>query len=340
MHHVIAKAPIKKPQAHVRQDDPQPPQWLNFRGVSRFVGTSPSGLVTVFVDPTLGQPGLQNAQDLLNDADRVVSENDAIFGTATQPVNVIVFALGGATDGTGGADHSGCDFQTGADIEVCASFGNSARVSALFEAELSECHMNNNLCGESTGEALSRWCAAVISNNALSDFATAPTWFQDGMPDFVTNTDQSDTNPDSTGNGMAFISWLLSLGHGLDVIAPTMVTLGDAGTLAELYSSLTGDAAANALPKFMAAIQTIGTVTDDDPFKGGPQVSQLTPATVALAARVFSVILADIAAGKAAERTVASVRAIFGSAPNVKLRGAANGSCSIKSRRLLPPNKV
>jgi hypothetical protein len=68
----------------------------------------------------------------------------------------------------------GCDYVTGAAIEVCASFGNSARVSALFEAELSECSMGGNLCGVSTGEALSRWCATVIGNSALSDFATAP----------------------------------------------------------------------------------------------------------------------------------------------------------------------
>jgi hypothetical protein len=115
-------------------------------------------------------------RDLLNDADRVVAANDAIFGAAGGHVNVIVFALGGKTDGTGGADHMGCDYTIGADIEVCASFGSPARVSALFEAELSECSMNGNVCGLSTGEAISRWCAADTSNNALSDFATAATW--------------------------------------------------------------------------------------------------------------------------------------------------------------------
>jgi hypothetical protein len=77
---------------------------------------------------------------------------------------------------SGVADHLGCDYTTGNAIEVCASFENSARVSALFEAELSECSMNGNLCSVSTGEALSRWCAEVVGNNALSDFATAPQW--------------------------------------------------------------------------------------------------------------------------------------------------------------------
>ena len=104
--------------------------------------------------PALGGPALQNAQDLVRDSDQVVSANDALFGTTGGSVSVIVFALGGATDGTGGTDHMGCDYRTGAAIEVCASFGSSSWVSALFEAELSECSMGGNLCGVSTGEAL------------------------------------------------------------------------------------------------------------------------------------------------------------------------------------------
>src|SRR3984893_16197087 len=216
----------------MRKDAVNPPAWPSYTGTSQLVGTNPSGRATIYVDPSLGAPGLQNAQDLLNDADRVSTANDGIFGTTGGPVSVIIFALGNATDGTGGADHMGCDYVNGAAIEVDASFGNSARVSALFEAELSECSMNGNLCGQSTGEALSRWCAAVISNNALSDFATAPQWAQDGMPDYVNKTDPTDQNADSTGCGMAFLSWLMSQSYSLDKIAPAMVALGDAGTLA------------------------------------------------------------------------------------------------------------
>jgi len=122
------------------------------------------------VDPSLGAAALQNARDLIGDADRVAVANDAIFGTTGEPVNVIVFALDGKTDGTGGADHMGCDHTTGADIEVCASFGNAVCVSALFEAELSECSKGGRLCGLSTGEALSRWCAAVIGKSRPDRF--------------------------------------------------------------------------------------------------------------------------------------------------------------------------
>lgn len=243
------------------------PMWPGFRGTSQFVGAAPGGIVTVYVDPNLGPQGLQNAQDLLADAPRVVAANNAIFGTTGGAVSVIVYALGGATDGTGGADHMGCNYQNGNNIEVCAAFGNSARVSALFEAELSECSMNGRLCGLSTGEALSRWCAGSTSNNALADFATATDWAQSGTPDFVNNTDPTDQNPVSTGCGMAFISWLLSKGYTLPQIAQQMVTDGDGGTFAALYGALTGDSPANAWPSFLSDVSRLpGGINSDNPF--------------------------------------------------------------------------
>ncbi len=243
------------------------PQWPSYTGVSQLVGTTADKRCAVYVDPSLGAFAEQNAADLLADADRVMKFNDAIFGSVGGPVSVIVFALSGATDGTGGADHMGCDYQTGQNIEVCASFGNSARVSALFEAELSECSMNGQLCGLSTGEALSRWCAMLVSNNALSDFASAPTWFADGMPNFVDTVDPTDRNDDSIGCGMAFISWLMSQGYDLSNIAHQMVVLGDPSTLASLYSALHIGLITHAWPKFQAAIAALPNgVTSDDPF--------------------------------------------------------------------------
>jgi hypothetical protein len=224
------------------------------------------GLVAVYVDASLGAPALQNAQDLLADADRVVAANNAIFGVPGDPVSVIIFAMGGQTDGTGGADHDACNYTTGGAIEVCASYGNPARVSALFEAELSECSMGGNLCGQNTGESLSRWCAASVSNNALADFATAPQWAQQGMPDFVDKTDNTDQNATSTGCGMAFLSWLQSLGFALNKIAPAMVKLGTGATLAQLYATLTAAPQTSAWPKFLAAAKALPKIVSDDPF--------------------------------------------------------------------------
>jgi hypothetical protein len=253
---------------------PIPPPWPSYTGASQFVDTSPSGRVTVFVDPSLGRPAVQNAIALVSDADRIVTAIDKIFGTSGKHVDVIIFALAGRTDGVGGADHLACDYVTGGAIEVCASYGNSARVSALFANAVSECSMGGNLCGVSTGEALACWCGGVVGNNGLTDFPTAPTWARHGMPDYVNKTDPTDQNADSTGCGMAFLSWLMSLGHGLghglDKIAPAMVALGASGTLAQLYADLTQGPVHDAWPTFQAAIKAKGgpnAVTNDDPFE-------------------------------------------------------------------------
>jgi hypothetical protein len=330
----------KKPVTTIKRDAQAAPAWPSYQGTSQFVGTSPSGRVSIYVDPSLGDTGLQNASDLLNDADRVANANDGIFGTTGGPVSVIVFALNGATDGTGGADHMGCDYVTGAAIEVDASFGNPGRISALFEAELSECSMNGNLCGESTGEALSRWCAAFVSNNALADFATAPQWVADGMPDFVNNTDNTDQSADSTGCGMAFISWMISQGYGLSQIAPAMVNLGDGGTFAQLYGNLTSDDPANAWPNFQNAIHSLPNgVTNDDPFSGLSQPSQTTPVptqTAELVGRVVASLVGDLAAGRPADQIAANLRAAL--LPAMRLSLPA--TCKPGSKRLLPPGKT
>jgi hypothetical protein len=306
------------------------PVWPSYTGVSQFVGTSPSGRLTVFVDPSLGQRALQNAQDLINDGDRVITANDALFGTVGGSVSVIIFALNGATDGTGGADHGGCDFVTGAAIEVCASFGDSARVSALFEAELSECSMGGNLCGVSTGEALSRWCASSTSSNALADFATAPTWAQDGMANWVDRTEPTDQGPDSTGCGMAFISWLSSMGHPLNNIAPELVALGENGTLAQLYAAVTGDSAANAWTNFSAAVRALPNgVTSDDPFGAPPALAGMDAAALAHAAKALGGLFADIAAGKSEHEILRGIRAMIADSAGKIARG--------RSRPLFPP---
>jgi hypothetical protein len=339
MHHSLNPVAVAKVGGGVNRATAAP-KWPSYTGTSQFVGTSPSGRVTVFVDPSLGPQGAQNASDLVNDADRVVQANDALFGTTGGPVSVIVFALGGATDGTGGADHMSCDYVNGAAIEVCASFGQSDRVSGLFEAELSECSMGGNVCGENTGEALSRWCASVISGNALSDFVTAPTWAQDGMPNYVDQTDPTDQNADSTGCGMAFLSWLMSQGYSLSAIAQEMVSLKDVGTLAQLYANLTSDSASNAWPNFQAAASALQQITTDDPFGATAQPAQLAhlpPWTVEAAGKVFASILADILAGKEERQIVAGVRAAMISTPKYGRHRAAVSACTVGSRRLRAP---
>jgi len=93
------------------------------------------------------------------------------------------------------------------------------------------------------------------------------------MPNWVDRTEPTDQGVDSTGCGMAFLSWLLSQGHTLPQIAQQMVALGDTGTLAELYAQLTGNAADTAWTSSEAAVNALPAgVTTDDPFDGFPNV--------------------------------------------------------------------
>jgi hypothetical protein len=128
------------------------------------------------------------------------------------------------------------------------------------------------------------------------------------MPDFVNQTDSTDQNADSTGCGMAFLSWLMCQGHSLSQIAPAMVALGDAGTLAQLYANLTSDAASNAWPNFQNAIHALPSgVISDNPF-GAAQAAQI------------------------ASVRLPKVRTRAAKAPN-----APAAICQPRSKRLLPP---
>jgi hypothetical protein len=166
------------------------------------------------------------------------------------------------------------------------------------------------------------------------------------MPNFIDQTDPTDQNADSTGAGMAFLSWLMSQGYSLSQIAQAMVALGDSGTPAQLYANLTGDSASNAFPNFLAAVQALPNgITNDDPFNGAVQPGQLAhlaPWTVDLAGKIFAAILADLAAGKAAHQIVASVRAVMVGAPAGrvgKMPTVQPAVCSIGSHRLVPPGR-
>jgi hypothetical protein len=90
------------------------------------------------------------------------------------------------------------------------------------------------------------------------------------MPDYANKTDPTDQNADSTGCGMAFLSWLMNQGYSLAKIAQAIVGLGEGGTLAQLYAQLTSSPASSAWSAFQRAVRALPNgVTSDDPFGGG-----------------------------------------------------------------------
>ena len=266
---IISSGPTPPP---IPMPNPNPTpgtiNWPSYQGTATQVGVSPDGLTTVFYDASLGASALACAQQLVSAAAGINAANAKLFATPNGPTNVIVFALGGATDGSGGADHNACDFVNGQNIEVCVDFSDPGFCGTLYEAELSECSMNGQLCGLSTGEALSRWGAMVIDNNTeLASFASAPVWASAGFPNWVDTTEGTDQDYNSIGCGMAFISWLIGVhGYAFDEIAQEMVRLGDTGTLATLYEALSGTSG-SPWATFLAACHA-ATITTDDPFNG------------------------------------------------------------------------
>jgi hypothetical protein len=96
----------------------------------------------------------------------------------------------------------------------------------------------------------------------------------------------------------------------------------------------------NAFSKFMAAVHNLpNDVTSDDPFGPPAQLAHLDPLTVALAGKLFSSILADLAASKSADHIVSNVHTIMSLEPTGRGRIADKGCCNGQSHRLRPPGR-
>ena len=169
---MIARKKAKSTMSLAASSPSSAPAWPSYQGTSQLVGTSLSGRVTIYVDPSLGQKALQNAQDLLDDSDRIVTANDGMFGTTGGPVSVISLpseapqtALAAPTKWL--RLHHRQRHRGG------VAYGNSSGFG-LFEAELSECSMNGNVCGESTGEASIALVCRGDQKQRPCRFATAP----------------------------------------------------------------------------------------------------------------------------------------------------------------------
>ncbi len=233
------------------------------------IGTTPDGMVTVYYDPSLGAPGTALAQQVLASGSKVYADCQRFFATPGKPVNVVLAALNGRTDGSAGAYHYGCNFDSGGTLYCDVAFGNLSRTIGLIAAELTESFMGAQGkgwdCGGSNGEALSRVLAEALSggpSGALADYATGPAWDQAGRPDWVDASEPTDQDAVSTGCGVVYMYWMVSKGYTLDQL--TQAGCPD-GTLASNYSALTNSA--TAWSAFSAAVATLREgISSDNPF--------------------------------------------------------------------------
>ena len=228
------------------------------------------GNITVYYDPALGAQGLQLAEQMLNRVGGPYNDMQAFFGIAGGAVAVVIAALSGQDNGSGGAYHYGCNFTTGAMLYLDATFASTTAKPldlevGLYVAELSESFMGPQNagwnCGCSNGEALSRFCAEhETPAGTMNAFATAPAWDQAGRPDWIDRTEQTDQDSVSIGCGMVYLYWMRSLGFSI-----SQIVQGSSATFSANYQALTGRT--TAYRDLLAALSSV-TITSDNPFGG------------------------------------------------------------------------
>lgn len=244
---------------------------------TQLIGKTPDGLATLYVDPALGSAGVTDAQAVLAGTPAILSANAGYFApkTPAPAIEIVLAALGGRTDGTGGAYHYGCNYKIGGVIYVCYAAGDAGTMLALLEAEVSECSMGKQskgwMCGQSNGEALSRLLAELVSggpDGKLASFASGPAWDQAGRPNWIDATEPTDQSYPSIGCGMVYLYWMISLGH--DAAKLAQAGCPKKKTLAANYAAITGKATAWA--DFKAAVDALpaGAISGDNPWGGNP----------------------------------------------------------------------
>jgi hypothetical protein len=249
------------------------------------VGTSPNGWISVYYDNSLPSGAAALAQDILARGDQTFAACQAFFGITGEPVNVLITDLKGATDGSGGGKHDGCDFNSGGNLYCDAAIGNPDLTNGIVVAELTECFMGAQqlgwYCNQSNGEALSRFLAQKLSggpNGSLRGFTTGPKWYEAGRPDYVRATYPTDTHLPSIGCGVVYLYWMLSKGYTYQQI--TQAGCPSTGKLSANYKALTGSD--NAWADFQAAVSHLnGPITSDDPWGGwgaAPQIARVPTA--------------------------------------------------------------
>ena len=193
---------------------------------------------TVFYDPgSLGNAGPALADGVLQNCEADYAKLVGFFGAAAAPRNLNVIIAGGI----GGAYHYGCSATDLFCDGITSPAPDVDHTRMLVIAELVEVFEALQAagwdCGASNDEGLSRVLATELYPDALNGFATAAVWLDTAdRPDFVNNTDPTDTNFVSTGCAVLFLNWLryqLNF-QWSDTVAAGALTLG------QTYTKLTG----------------------------------------------------------------------------------------------------
>ena len=186
---------------------------------------------------SLGQKGAALGTAILQDCERDYTTLQQAFGGITP--QRLPFVVQITSDSTG-ASHSSC---MGTDISVGGkSAANVDFIRSLLVAEADEVFMANFGhgwdCGASNGEGLSRVLANDIYKGVEpANFISSSVWLSlNPRPNFVDQTDPTDTSYPSIGCSVLFLNWLR---FQLNYSWAKIIGAGGA-TLAATYKNLTG----------------------------------------------------------------------------------------------------
>jgi len=226
----------------------------------------------VYYDPKLSVNGRTIADGILATCEADYNTLSGWFGGITPPdlpFNIIIIALDKSGWGGGSYHYSCaatdiyCDAKTMPNLDIdYTRFLVVGQEVEVFSAAQS---LGWN-CAHSNGEGLSRILSTELYPSALNGFASAASWLDSDRPDWINNTEQTDTDYVSIGCATLFLNYLR---YQLGINWRDVVQAGGA-TLAETYTKLTGQP--DALTPFKALLQAfypLGTpsgVTTDNVF--------------------------------------------------------------------------
>jgi hypothetical protein len=241
----------------------------------------------IFFDNSLGTFGQTLANAMLATCEQDYARLKEYF--AVDPDNLpFTVQIVPVTPGHGGGSHSG----TAVTVNVGTGASDDQGRFILL-AEVDESFMEKQSAGwddaGSNGEGLSRVLATEPYPGSLGNFATSSFWLDHGRPDWVTQTENTDANPISTGCAVLFLYFLrFQLGFSWKQI----VRAGKS-TLADTYRNLTGRN--NGFQRFEELVQRRfpqvpgADLQQDNPFPLQSDILSYDPAT-----GDKSVFLADV----------------------------------------------
>lgn len=216
----------------------------------------------------LGANGQTFADAVLAVCERDYAQLQSIFGNISIDALPFQIYLRLGDSSHGGAYHYSC---LATELYCFITPGEGSELAnMLVVAEEDEVFMGNQNvgwnCGYSNGEGLSRILSTELHPSALNGFASAASWLDSDRPDWVDNTEQTDTDYVSIGCATLFLNYLhYQLGKSWSDIVQA-----GGSTLAETYSKLTG--ASDAFSSFSTLLQsrfpqgTPSGLQNDNPF--------------------------------------------------------------------------